>query len=219
MVDNQKAYENGLEDLKLTCEAFIDKLKKESPVKKLDKLIVQCNSRNDDLKYSLENVRGISIEKCFIPTTANMKGVSLKPYLLVKPDEFAYVPVTSRNGGKISIAHNASEKTYLCSASYIVFRVNSTTELIPDYLSLLFNRGEFDRYSRFNSWGSARETFDWNELCDVKIPLPSLEIQQSIVNIFKAYNDRRCINEQLKEEIKNICPILIKGSIEEARKA
>ncbi len=219
MVDNQKNYENGLEDLKFACEAYIDKLKKEIPAQQLGDLIVQCNNRNDDLKYSLEHVRGISIEKRFIPTTADMKDVSLKPYLLVKPDEFAYVTVTSRNGRKISIAHNASESTYLCSSSYIVFRVNSGNVLIPDYLSLFLSRSEFDRYARYNSWGSARETFDWSEMCDVKIPLPSFEIQQSIVNIFKAYNDRNRINEQLKEQIKSICPILIKGSIEEARKA
>lgn len=83
---------------------------------------------------------------------------------------------------------------------------------------MLFERSEFNRYSRFNSWGSARETFDWEEMCDVRIPVPDIEKQQDIVNIFKAYNTRKDINEKLKAQIKDICPILIKGSIEEARK-
>ena len=83
---------------------------------------------------------------------------------------------------------------------------------------MLFERNEFNRYSRFCSWGSARETFDWQEMCDVRIPVPDIDIQQDIVNIFDAYNIRRNISEQLKAQIKDICPILIKGSIEEARK-
>lgn len=83
---------------------------------------------------------------------------------------------------------------------------------------MLFERSEFNRYSRFNSWGSARETFDWEEMCEVRIPVPEIEIQHDIVNIFKVYNTRRDINEKLKAQIKDICPILIKGSIEEARK-
>lgn len=89
---------------------------------------------------------------------------------------------------------------------------------MPEYLSMLFERSEFNRYSRFNSWGSARETFDWDEMCDVRIPIPDIEIQHDIVNIFEAYNTRKEINEKLKAQIKDICPILIKGSLEEAGK-
>ena len=185
MLENQKSYERGL----------------------------------DDLVYGLDAVRGISIEKRFIYTKANMEGVSLKPYAVVKPDEFAYVTVTSRNGEKISLARNDSDETYICSSSYIVFKVDDTNTLLPAYLSMLFERSEFNRYSRFNSWGSARETFDWEEMKNVLIPIPNIEIQQDIVNIFEAYNTRRDINEKLKAQIKDICPILIKGSIEEARKA
>ena len=100
-----------------------------------------------------------------------------------------------------------------------MFKVDDTNTLLPAYLSMLFERSEFNRYSRFNSWGSARETFDWEEMKNVLIPIPNIEIQQDIVNIFEAYNTRRDINEKLKVQIKDICPILIKGSIEEARKA
>ena len=219
MLENQKSYERGLDDLKLVCDAYIEELRKELPHKKLGNYIALCDEKNDDLVYGLDAVRGISIEKRFIYTKANMEGVSLKPYAVVKPDEFAYVTVTSRNGEKISLARNNSDETYICSSSYIVFKVDDTNTLLPAYLSMLFERSEFNRYSRFNSWGSARETFDWEEMKNVLIPIPNIEIQQDIVNIFEAYNTRRDINEKLKAQIKDICPILIKGSIEEARKA
>lgn len=219
MLENQKSYEYGLEGLKLACDAYIEELRKELPHKKLKNYISLCDEKNDDLEYGLDAVRGISIEKRFIYTKANMEGVYLKPYAVVKPDEFAYVTVTSRNGEKISLARNNSDEAYICSSSYIVFKVDDTNTLLPAYLSMLFERSEFNRYSRFNSWGSARETFDWEEMKNVLIPIPNIEIQQDIVNIFEAYNTRRDINEKLKEQIKDICPILIKGSIEEARKA
>lgn len=215
---NQQCYERGLEDLKLTCDAYIEELRKKLPHKKLGNYISLCDTKNEDLQYGVDSVRGISIEKRFIDTKANMEGVPLKPYEVVFPNEFAYVTVTSRNGGKISLARNTSHKPYLCSSSYIVFKVNNIEELLPAYLSMLFERSEFNRYSRFNSWGSARETFDWEEMQDVHFPIPNIEIQQDIVNIFKAYNTRKDINEKLKSQIKDICPILIKGSIEEARK-
>lgn len=218
MLENQKSYECGLEDLKLVCDAYIDEIRKKSSCKKLGDYISICEDKNDELEYGIDAVRGISIEKKFIDTKANMEGVSLKPYAVVKPDEFAYVTVTSRNGEKISLARNNSDNTYICSSSYVVFKVNNTKRLLPAFLSMLFERSEFNRYSRFCSWGSARETFDWEEMCDVKIPIPEIDIQQDIVNIFEAYSIRRNISEQLKAQIKDICPILIKGSIEEERK-
>lgn len=218
MIENQKIYERGLEDLKLVCDAYIDEISKKESYKKLGDYISICEDKNDELEYGIDAVRGISIEKKFIDTKANMEGVSLKPYAIVKPDEFAYVTVTSRNGEKISLARNNSDDTYICSSSYVVFKVKDTRELLPTFLAMLFERSEFNRYSRFCSWGSARETFDWEEMCDVRIPIPNIDIQQDIVNIFEAYNIRKTISEQLKAQIKDICPILIKGSIEEARK-
>lgn len=218
MLKNQKSYEKGLEDLKMVCDAYIDRLRKELPHVEIGKYIQQCESKNTDLVYGIDDVRGVSIEKKFIYTKADMEGVSLKPYAVVAPDEFAYVTVTSRNGEKISLARNCSTDSYICSSSYVVFRVIDTSKLLPAYLSMLFERDEFNRYARFHSWGSARETFDWDEMCSVKIPIPAIDIQQDIVNIYNAYIERKEINERLKTQIKDLCPILIKGSIEEARK-
>lgn len=218
MLANQQSYERGLEDLKLVCDAYIDELRRKSPHKELNSYITLCEDKNNELTYGIDAVRGISIEKRFIETKADMTGVSLKPYLLIRPNEFAYVTVTSRNGEKISLARNDSDETYICSSSYVAFRIKNEKELLPAFLSMLFARKEFNRYARFNSWGSARETFDWETMCEVKIPVPSIEIQRDIVNIFEAYNTRKTISEKLKAQIKDICPILIKGSVEEGRK-
>ena len=183
---------------------------------RLGDLIEQCNER-DNGTHVVEDVRGISTGKEFIETKANMDGVSLSSYKVVRPGEFAYVADTSRRGDKIALAFNTSEHEVLISSIYTAFRVKSRL-LLSDYLFMFFNRPEFDRFSRFNSWGSARETFDWDEMCDVEIPVPDIKIQQDIVDIFKAYNARKEIAVKLKAQIQNICPILIKGSIEEGMK-
>lgn len=217
MVANQQSYERGMEDLKLLCDGYIEDLRKKVPCESIGKYLELVDLRNEDLEYGLESVRGISIEKKFIETKADMKDVNLRPYLLIRPNDFAYVTVTSRNGEKISIAFNDTDSTFICSSSYIVFRSNDIEKLWPQYLMLYFSRTEFNRYARFNSWGSARETFDWGEMQNVQIPIPDIKIQKAIAEIFTVYNTRKRINEQLKAQIKNICPILIRGSLEEGK--
>lgn len=216
MLVNQQCYERGLEDLKTVLEGYMDNLKHGEELKAIGDYIELSDDRNTDLEYGLDAVRGISIEKKLIDTKADMTGVSLRPYYLLKPNYFGYVTVTSRNGEKISLALNNTEDTFICSSSYVVFKAKDENILWPKYLMLFLNRSEFDRYARFNSWGSARETFDWQEMCEVKIPIPNLEVQKSIANIYNVYLERKAINEKLKAQIKDICPILIKGSLEEA---
>ena len=179
---------------------------------------IQLTDERNNGIYSSDDVRGISIEKVFIPTKAKMDGVSVKNYKIVEPRDIAYVPVTSRNGGKITIAQNVEGVAYLISSAYTSFRCNET-KLLPEYLMLFFTRPEFDRYARFHSWGSAREVFSWDDMRDVRIPIPDIKTQQSLANLFTAYNQRKEINECMKTQIKDICPILIKGSLEEASKA
>ena len=172
---------------------------------KLGELISLCDERNSDNKYTLSDVKGISIKKEFIETKANMAGVSLSPYILVRPDSFAYVTVTSRNGEKITLAHNTSEDTYIVSSSYIVFKVDKPEIILSDYLFIFFNRPEFDRYSRFNSWGSARETFSWEDFCDIDITLPSIEQQRKHVDVYLALQNNLAAYQSKVEELKLVC--------------
>lgn len=181
---------------------------------KLGKLIQISEDKNTDNLYTIEDVKGISIQKKFIETKADMSGVSLTPYLLVKPDDFAYVTVTSRNGEKITLAHNITNKTYLVSSSYVVFRVARKDLLLSDYLFMYFNRPEFDRYARFNSWGSARETFDWDTMCDIDIELPDIPTQQKYVDIYNAMVANQQSYERGLEDLKLVCD----GYIEDLRR-
>ena len=218
MLSNQRSYERGLDDLKLTCDALVEKLMQELCHEAIGPYIEQSDARNNARVYSEKDVRGLSVSKCIIKTNANLTGVNLGNYKIICPDELAYVADTSRRGEKISIALNETEETYITSAINTVFRVKKSAEqkLLPGYLMLFFGRSEFDRYARFNSWGSARETFDWTEMCDVRIPLPNITVQRYAVELYQAWRTRLAINERLKSQLKHICPILIRGSIEEA---
>lgn len=171
---------------------------------KLGELIQLEDGRNTNDSYNIKDVKGISIQKKFIETKADMQGVSLLPYILVKPDFFAYVTVTSRNGEKITLAHNTTNDTYIVSSSYMVFSVSKTDLLNSDYLFMYFNRPEFDRYARFNSWGSARETFDWDTLCDIDIELPDLPTQQKYVDIYNALVANQQVYERGLEDLKTV---------------
>lgn len=181
---------------------------------KLGDLIQLEDERNSDGKFTLDDVKGISIQKVFIETKADMQDVSLTPYILVKPDFFAYVTVTSRNGGKITLAHNDTQDTYIVSSSYIVFSIKRTELLNSDYLFMYFNRSEFDRYARFNSWGSARETFDWDAMCDIDIELPDITTQKKYVDIYKAMIANQQSYEHGLEDLKLVCD----GYIEDLRR-
>lgn len=176
---------------------------------KLVDLIEQIDKRNTKGQFGLSSVKGISIQKVFIETKANMDGVSLTPYKLVEPNTFAYVTVTSRNGEKITLAYNDSTNTYIVSSSYIVFKVKKPDLLSSEFLFMYFNRPEFDRFSRYNSWGSARETFSWDDMCDIKIDLPPLHIQEKYVTVYKSMLDNQKAYETGLEDLKLVCDATI----------
>lgn len=178
---------------------------------KLGKYIEQCELKNTDDKYSEDSVVGISTQKMMISTKADLIDVKLTSYKLVPPKHFTYVPDTSRRGDKMSLCYNNTEKTYIVSSISIVFYVNNTKELNPEYLFMYFNRPEFDRYSRFNSWGSARETFDWSDMCDIDIDLPSIEIQQRYVDIYNAMLANQKSYERGLDDLKLVCDAYIEG--------
>ena len=212
--NNLEAYQSKVDDLKLVCDGYIDQLKKTNNPERISDYIEQCDERNSENIYTLNDLRGISIQKKFIDTKADMMDVSLSSYSIVKPEYFAFVPVTSRNGEKITLAFNDSNNTYIVSSAYVVFKLKDSELLNPDYLFMFFNRPEFDRYARFHSWGSAREVFSMEDINNVAIPIPDISVQREIVKIHKCYIERQRIANQLREQLNNLCPILIKGSLQ-----
>ena len=172
---------------------------------RLGDYIEQCDERNLRNRYNVESIKGISTNKLFIDTKANLDGVPLHSYKLVETQQFAYVPDTSRRGEKIALAFNNNSDVYIVSSIYCVFRVSFLDELSPEYLYLFFLRPEFDRYARYNSWGSAREVFSWEDMCNTLIPLPSIAEQRKIVNAWKAFREIKVQNEAKAAPLMQVC--------------
>lgn len=172
-----------------------------SNYKQLGDYIRIIDERNRDLEIT--NLLGVSISKTFIPSIANIVGTDLSNYKIVRTGQFAYGPVTSRNGEKISIAYLDGDDCII-SSSYTVFEVIDKNVLNPEYLMLWFARPEFDRYARYKSHGSVREIFDWNELCMVELPVPDIEEQQKIVNAYKIITDRVALKQQINDNLLDI---------------
>ena len=163
--------------------------------KRLGDYIREVNVRNRELKVT--NLLGLSIEKKFIPSIANTIGTDMSAYKIVQPSQFAYVPVTSRNGEKITVALYDGEESAIISQAYTIFEIVDQDVLLPEYLMMWFRRPEFDRYARFHSHGSAREVFDWDELCNVQLPVPSIGRQREIVSEYETLTCRIRLNEQM----------------------
>lgn len=212
MVANQQSYERGLEDLKLVCDGYIEDLRRKMPCKKIGQYIQRHDIRNG--KNGTKNVMGISTSKYFREPTSKVNREELANYKVCRPRQIAFVQ-TTHNEKVFTYAFNNTDKDVVISSVNEVFSTQEE-KLYPEYLCMFFNRAEFDRYARFHSWGSARETFTWNDLTEVKIPIPDVEIQKTIAEMYTVYNTRKKINEQLKSQIKDICPILIRGSLEES---
>ena len=170
----------------------------EKGYKILGNYIRLVDERNKDL--SVTKLLGVSISKKFIPSIANIVGTDLSNYKIVRTGQFAYGPVTSRNGEKISIAY-LDEEDCIISSSYTVFEVENKEELDPEYLMLWFSRPEFDRYARYKSHGSVREIFDWNELCMVELPVPDIEKQRKIVKAYKTITDRIALKQKINDNL------------------
>lgn len=166
-----------------------------SNYKRLGDYIRQVDVRNKDL--AVDKLLGLSISKQFIPSIANTIGTDMSNYKVVQPRQFGYVPVTSRNGDKITIALYKEECPCIISQAYVVFEVIDETELLPEYLMMWFSRPEFDRYARFKSHGSAREIFEWDEMCNVLLPVPPIEEQRKIVAEYQAIEQRIESNRRL----------------------
>lgn len=210
MLANQQSYEQGLEDLKLVCIGFIERLRRTSKTYPIGNYIEPYIEKNVDGVITLE--QGININKQFI--TPQRSNSNLRNRKVVRHGMFAYC--TQLNNENVAIAYRTGEDCVVSSV-YDVFQIIKNDELIPEYLMLWLMRPEFGRFVYWASEGSAYEFLNYNNIANYKIPVPNLDIQHAVGDIYQTYVTRRSINERLKERIKNICPILIKGSLDEGR--
>ena len=208
---NLEAYQSKVDELKLVCDGYLDKLKAESGRLKIGELLEEVDNRNNGSK--IQSVKGINIEKCFMDSVADTNGVDLSKYKVVNENEFAFSGMQTGRDECIRIALNESKNPIIVSPAYTVLKVKNDSALVP-YIQLWFSRKEIDRYGWFASDGSIRSNLDLERFFDMQIPIPSIEIQRSIASIYKVYKERKAIAAQLKEQLNNLCPILIKGSLQ-----
>lgn len=209
MVANQKSYEKGLEDLKLVCDGYIENLRRTLPCEKIGNYVHQYNVKNTEGKITLE--QGINIKKEFItPQRSNDNFYGRK---IVRHGQIAYC--TQLNNENVAVALRTGPDC-IVSGVYDVLEFNDNCGLLPEYLMLWLIRSEFGRFVYWASQGTSYEFLTYDNLSNYKIPVPSIETQQAIANIYNVYIKRKEVNEKLKQLIKDICPILIKGSLKEA---
>lgn len=213
MLANQKSYERGLEDLKLTCDAYIENLRRETTCEKIGPYIRQCNEKNENNEITL--FQGVNVDHVF--TDPKRIAEDVENGSIVRTGQFAFNKVMKAHNTKLPIAYREGPDCVV-SNSYQVFEISNKKKLLPKYLLLWMNRAETQRYAGFISFGTTRDIFSFEDMCEISIPLPDISTQQNIVDIFTAYQARTDINEKLKIQLKDICPILIKGSLEEARR-
>lgn len=206
--NNLAAYQSKVEDLKLVCDGYIEELRRKMKCEKIGDYIERYSEKN--LDKAIDDVVGLSTEKRFRVAQSRVNRNELGGYKIVHPLDIAYVPTTD-TWKVLAFAVNHFEKDVVVSPIYEVFKTKGKLE--SDYLAIWLKREEFDRYARYNSWGSARENFTFEEMQNVEIPIPDISVQHEIVNIHKCYIERQRIAEALKEQLKNICPVLIRGSL------
>ena len=214
MVANQQSYERGLEDLKLSIDAVIDRVKHTEDRKTTVELLRNVDNRNVD--GAITDVQGINITKQFMPSVADTNGVDLSKYKVVKHGQFVFSGMQTGRDECIRIALFDKDDPVIISPAYTVFEMKDST-VFPEYVMIWFSRKESDRRGWFMSDSSIRTNLDLERFYEIEIPVPDENMQRSIVDLYKVYTMRRSINEQLKVQIKDICPILIRGSLEEGK--
>lgn len=210
--NNLATYQSKVEELKMVCDAYIEELRRGMKCEKIGKYVAESNIKNSGNK--IKEVRSVSVTKEFKLTNAKVNKDELSGYLVVNPKEIAFVQTTG-NEKVLAFAYNDLGFPVVVSSVDKVFKSKNDDILDLQYLALFLSRKEFDRYARFNSWGSAREVFTMDDMNEVAIPVPDISVQREIVNIHKCYIERQRIADALKEQLKNICPVLIRGSLEE----
>lgn len=210
MLENQKCYETALDDLKLSIDALLDEYKKTSSKQSIGDLLEEIDIRNSENKF--ETAYGVNITKQFMPSVAS--SIDLHNYKIVNENQFVFSGMQTGRDECIRIALLKNHVPVVVSPAYTVLQVKSDN-VLPEFIQMWFSRAEADRLGWFMSASSIRANLDLSAFFEIKIPIPDIEIQRSIANIYKVYMERKQINEQLKEQIKNICPILIRGAIKE----
>jgi len=211
LLNNQKVYKNSLEDLQLVCDSYMDTLK-ERDLQPIRNSVELVDNRNSD--GSNTNLLGINVKKVFMPSKAKTTKANLVKYKIINKGQFAYSAMQVGRDETVRVVLYSSDVPAIISPAYSVFQVKKDTEILPEFLMLWFYRPEFNRYGWFISDSSVRASLEWERFCDIEVPVPDIKIQEAIVTIYHTLETRKRINEQLKDSIKPLCPVLMRGVVE-----
>jgi type I restriction enzyme S subunit len=211
LLTNQKVYKNSLDDLQLICDSYMDTLKNKD-LEPIGNSIELVDNRNTDGENS--NLLGINVKKEFMPSKAKTTKSNLVKYKIISKDQFAYSAMQVGRDETVRVVLYSNDEPAIISPAYSVFQVKKDANILPEFLMLWFYRPEFNRYGWFISDSSVRASLEWVRFCDIEVPIPDIELQEAIVTIYHTLETRKRINEQLKESVKPLCPVLMKGVVE-----
>lgn len=167
--------------------------------KKFGEIVELIDERNKDGK--VQNLIGVSIDKCFIKSVANTIGTDLTKYQVIRKNDFACSLMQVSRDGKIPIACLKDYDEAIMSPAYYIFRIRNTNEVLPDYLAMWFMRTEFDREASYIAVGGVRGSMPWKDFCDMKLPVPDLKEQEKIVNTYNAITKRIQLKQKINENL------------------
>ena len=175
---------------------------------KFEDLIEEVKEFNTDLRYGLDDIVGVTIEKGLIPTIANLTQTALDKFYIIKPETFVYNPRT--HGVRLGMGYNDTCNTYITTWNNVAFRVKDTAKniVIPQYLWLYFCRPVWDRLTNFLAWGSSTIVFAWKDFLTIEIDLPSITRQREIVAEYETLTRRIRINEQMIQNLESTAQTL-----------
>ena len=212
LFNNQKVYENSLDDLQLICDTYMDTLKDIKNQQPLGELVALVDKRNSEDK--VKTLLGINVKKVFMPSKANVTESNLSKYKIIQKGQFAYSAMQVGRDETVRVVLYSFDEPAIISPAYSVFQVKGSDVVLPEFLMLWFYRPEFNRYGWFISDSSVRASLEWERFTDIKLPIPDIKIQEAIVTIYHTLETRKRINEQLKARIKPLCPVLMRGVME-----
>jgi len=213
LLNNQKTYEASLDDLQLVCTSFMDTLKNHDNQIRIGDLVALIDRRNKDT--GIQNLLGMNVEKEFMPSKANVSKNNLSKYKVIQKGQFAYSAMQVGRDETVRVALYNKNEPAIISPAYSVFEVKNENIILAEFLVLWFYRPEFNRYGWFLSDSSVRSSLEWERFTEIKVPVPKIETQKAIVTIYRTLKIRKRINNQLKQKMKPLCPVLMKGVIEE----
>ena len=210
---NQQSHEQSLDDLQLICDSFMDKLKTGIPREPIGNFFELIDHRNTGNK--VERLLGINVNKEFMPSKANVSTTDLSKYKVIRKGQFAYSAMQVGRDETVRVALFPHEYPAIISPAYLVFEVITNNRVLPEFFMIWFRRPEFNRYGWFLSDSSVRASLEWDRFCEIQIPIPSLEVQESIVAIHHVLETRKRLNNELKDKIEQLCPILMRGVVDD----